>query len=321
MTRHADTTRQHDGSFDVEDTHMSSTPARFPRPSPSCGSGLSRRSFLGLTGSASLAWALARHVPAGAAGRIPIGLQLYSVRRDCAQNFDATLEQVAGMGFEGVEFAGYYGYANKAAELKKRLDALGLKAAGTHISLDTLLGDALKTTIEFHHTIGCRFLIVPGNPAFTDPEKSKALAESFNQLAATLKPLGMACGYHNHTGEFKKDGEKTYWDLFAERTSKDVILQQDCGWTMAAGFDPAAYVLKYPGRTRTTHIKPTVRKEEAGKKAIIGQDSVDWPAVLAACASKGGTEWFVVEQETYPDGRSPIDCTRESLAGLKALLK
>ncbi len=300
---------------------MRHTAGHGPSLFPHHGDGLTRRSFLGMTGTASLAWILARHFPAGAAGRIPIALQLYSVRRDCAQNFDAILEQVAAMGFEGVEFAGYYDYANKAAELNKRLDALKLKAAGTHISLETMQGDALKSTIEFHQAIGCRFLIVPGNPAFTDPEKSKALADTFNQLAATLKPLGMFCGYHNHTGEFKKDGDKTFWDLFAERTSEDVILQQDCGWTLAAGFDPAAYVLKYPGRTRTTHIKPTVRTQDTDKKAMVGQDSVDWPAVLAACASKGGTEWFVVEQETYPDGKSPMDCTRESLAGLKALLK
>jgi sugar phosphate isomerase/epimerase len=282
---------------------------------------LTRRSFLGIAGTAPLAWALSGPAPACKVRRIPIALQLYSVRGDCKQNFDAALDEVAAMGFEGVEFAGYYGYAGKAAELKKRLDALKLKAAGTHISLDTMQGDALKSTIEFHQAIGCRFLIVPGNPAFTDPEKSKSLADSFNQLAATLKPLGMFCGYHNHTGEFKKDGDKTYWDLFAERTSKDVILQQDCGWTWAAGFDPAAYVLKYPGRTKTAHIKPTVRKEDTAKKAILGQDSVDWPAVLTACASKGGTEWFVLEQESYPDGKTPMACTRESLAGLKALLK
>ena len=47
-----------------------------------------------------------------------------------------------------------------------------------------------REEIEFHQAIGCRFLIVPGNPAFTDPEKSKALADTFSQLAATL--LGIA---------------------------------------------------------------------------------------------------------------------------------
>jgi sugar phosphate isomerase/epimerase len=282
---------------------------------------VTRRVFLGVAGPVSAAWALAKYLPAAAAARIPIAVQLYSVRRDCQQDFDAAIEQVAAMGFEGVEFAGYYTYAGKASELGSRLRALKLKAAGTHIGLETLQGDALKRTIDFHQAIGCRFLIVPSHAAFTDPDKSKALADTFNQLSETLKPLGMACGYHNHVGEFRKDGDKTYWDLFAERTGKDVILQQDCGWTFAAGLDPAAYIRKYPGRTRTVHFKPTVRQGETGKRAVIGQDSVDWPTVYAACASVGGTEWIVVEQETYPDGRTPMECTRESLAGLKQLLK
>jgi len=282
---------------------------------------LTRRSFLGMAAPLAVAWPIADRLMAAAAARIPVAVQLYSVRGDCKTDFDAALAQVAAMGFEGVEFAGYYTYDGKASDLRKRLDALGLKSAGTHISLDTLQGDALQKTIDFHQAIGCRFLIVPGNPAFTDPEKSKALADTFNKLAETLKPLRMACGYHNHTGEFKKDGDQTYWDLFAGRTSRDVILQQDCGWTFAAGFDPVEYIKKYPGRTRTTHFKPTVRKEDTDRKAILGQDSVDWRAVYAACASVGGTEWIVVEQETYPDGKPAMDCTRESFAGLKALLK
>ena len=281
---------------------------------------VTRRSFLELAGTASVAWALAPELKAAAA--IPIAVQLYSVRRDSAADFDAALEQVAGMGFEGVEFAGYFTYAGKGPELRKRLDALRLKAAGTHIGLDTLLPEKFQETVDFHQSIGCRFLVVPGHRDFTDPDKSKALADTFNEIAAKLKPLGMATGYHNHTDEFEKtDGGKPYWDLFAERTTEDVILQQDCGWTFAAGFDPVAYIAKSPGRTRTTHFKPTVRPGDEGKKAILGQDAVDWGAVYAACASKGGTEWVVVEQETYPDGKTPMQCTRESLAGLRAVIK
>jgi len=282
-------------------------------------SSLTRRSFLGIAGTLPLAWAAAGPRAAAAGRKIPIALQLYSVRGDCKQDFDKALEQVAAMGFEGVEFAGYYNYAGKAAELRKRLDALHLKAAGTHIQVASLEGDALKATIEFHQTIGCPFLIVPMSGAFTDPEKSKGLAELFNKVAEVLKPLKMATGYHNHKNEFNLDGGKTYWDLFAERTTRDVILQQDCGWTMAAGQDPVAFVKKYPGRTRTVHFKPTVKEGDAGKKAILGQDSVDWPAVYAACQTVGGTEWVVLEQELYPDNRTPMDCTRESLAGLRKL--
>jgi sugar phosphate isomerase/epimerase len=281
---------------------------------------LTRRSFLGMADALPLAWAAAGRLQAASVRKIPIAVQLYSVRADCKKDFDAALERVAAMGFDGVEFAGYYGYATRPSDLRKRLDGLHLKVAGTHVGLDTLQGDALKATVEFHQAIGCRFLVVPSHPAFTDPAKCQGLADTFNQLARTLKPLDMACGYHNHTREFTKDGDQTYWDLFAARTATDVILQQDCGWTLAAGFDPAAYVKKYPGRTRTAHFKATVRQGDTGKRAILGQDSVDWAAVYAACASVGGTEWVVVEQETYPNGRPPMECTRESLAGLKKIL-
>ena len=280
---------------------------------------LSRRQFVKTSAVAVVAFGMKPTLWAQAAAHPRISVQLYSVRDDCARDFDSALAQIAKMGFAGVEFAGYHNYAGKATELRRKLDELKLAAAGTHIGTGSFRGDELKKTIEFHHTLGCKFLMVPGDRNFTDPEKSKALAETFNQTAEALKPHGMFCGYHNHTGEFKKDGDKTYWDLFAERTSKDVVLQQDCGWSAAAGNNPAELVRRYPGRTKITHFKPMVVKDDPGKKAILGQDSVDWVAVLAACREVGGTEWVTVEQEIYPDGKSPMECTALSLAGLKKI--
>lgn len=63
-----------------------------------------------------------------------------------------------------------------------------------------------------------------------------------------------------------------------------------------------------------------LEKGKRVKKAILGQDSVDWVAVYGACSSAGGTEWIIVEQETYPDNKPAMECTSESLAGLKKLL-
>jgi sugar phosphate isomerase/epimerase len=282
-----------------------------------------QRTVLRSTVAGALACAVPKELfAAAAAAKIGISVQLYSVRDDCGKNFDAALEQIAKMGFEGVEFAGYHTYGGKGKELRKRLDDLKLKATGTHIGTGSLRGDALKGTVDFHQTIGCKYLIVPGDGAFSSPDKSKEFAETFNKAMETLKPLGMACGYHNHTEIAKVDPEtkKTYWELFAERTTKDVVLQQDIGWTAAAGLDPVELVKKHPGRTKIPHFKPTVVKNEAGKKAILGEDSVNWKAVIEACSTVGGTEWFVIEQEAYPDGKSPMECTELSLAGLKKLL-
>jgi sugar phosphate isomerase/epimerase len=281
---------------------------------------VSRRTFIHCSALALAAVGLPSRLTLAAGKKLPLALQLYSIRDDCAKDFDAALAQVVSMGFDGVEFAGYHKYAGKAKELRRKLDALNLKVAATHIGTSSFRGDALQRTIEFHQTIGCRFLIVPGDHDFTDPEKSKALAETFNKTTEVLKPLNMACGYHNHTGEFKKDGDKTYWDLFAERTSQEVVLQQDCGWTAAAGLDPVALMKRYPGRMKTTHFKPTVVGNDESKKAFLGQDSVDWAAVLAGCQQFGGTEWITLEQEVYPDHKSAMEATAISFEALKKLV-
>ena len=280
---------------------------------------LSRRDFVKTSALAAAALMASPAAWAKNAASPRIGIQLYSVRDDCAKDFDAALTQLAKMGFIGMEFAGYHSYSGKPKELRQKLDELKVVAAGTHIRTASFLGDELKRTIEFHQIIGCKYLIVPGDGDFTHPEKSKALAETFNKTAEILKPLGMYCGYHNHTGEFKKDGDKTYWELFAERTSKDVVLQQDCGWSATAGYNPADLVKQFPGRTKTTHFKPVVLHNDATKQPIIGQDSVDWKSVLKACRKYGGTEWITVEQESYLPGKSPMECTELSLAGLKKI--
>jgi sugar phosphate isomerase/epimerase len=282
-----------------------------------------RRQFVKSTALAATACGFQPAVRAlgGAGGRaIPVSVQLYSVRADCARDFDGALAELARMGFAGVEFAGYHKYAGKPKELRQKLDELKLKVAATHIGTGSFRGEGLKRTIEFHQLIGCKFLIVPGDRDFTHPERSKALAETFNKTAEILKPLGLYCGYHNHTGEFAKEGDKTYWDLFAERTSKEVVLQLDCGWCATAGQNPAELIKRYPGRTKVTHFKPAVLGNDTSKKPILGEDSVDWAGVLAACRQYGGTEWISIEQETYLEGKSPMECTALSLAGLKKLL-
>ena len=251
--------------------------------------------------------------------RISIGVQLWSVRGDCAKDFDAALKQIADLGFEGVEFAGYYKYQDDPAGLKKKLDELSLKAAGTHINANSFVGDRLRKTIDFHRAIGCSYLIVPGDDRFTDPEQSKQYAEAMSKAAEALKREGMFCGHHNHTMEFKRIDDTTYWHLFAERTNKDVVLEMDIGWVRAAGMDPVELMKKYPGRVRLTHVKA---KPQGGMgKFFVGQDEYDWKRVLSACYDVGGSEWFLIEQEDYPEGKSPMECTRISIDGLKGILK
>jgi len=282
---------------------------------------MKRRHMMKITGAGICAAAASNRAgAAGAAGQPGIALQLYSVRHECGKDFDAALEAVAGIGCKAVEFAGYYNYSDDAAGLKKRLDDLGLAVAGTHVGARALTD---PKAIEFHQTIGCKYLIVPGDGRVRHAGKSKEFAELLNKAAETLKPHGMFCGYHNHSHEFKPAGDdsrKTWWDLLAERTSDDVVLQMDVGWVVHAGCDPVAYLKKYPGRTRTAHFKPAVRRGDKDAKPIIGRDSVAWQDVITSCREAGGTEWFIVEQEQRPGNLSQLECAALSLKGLKEIL-
>src|SRR5438552_8551429 len=120
----------------------------------------SRRNFLKTT-AATAAFAAAHLIRLFAAdsyggNKIPFALQLYSVRNECAKDLDGTVAAVAKMGYKAVEFAGYYGRDAKA--LRKLLDEVGLKCCGTHIGLDTLLGDNLAKTVEVNQHLGNQFL-------------------------------------------------------------------------------------------------------------------------------------------------------------------
>ena len=262
------------------------------------------------------------------AQRIGVALELYSVRGDCATDFDKTLERVAAMGVTGVEFASYHKYANDAAGLKKQLDANGLKAAGSlgsagggFLGTADFQGDALRRNIEFAGTIDCEVLTHPGDGGFCNDAGNKHLADVLNKAAEELKSHDMFCGYHNHAAEMAKTvGEKTWWDLFAERTSKGVVLHHDVSWVAHGGQDPVEMIRKFPGRTKRMHAKPYVAHGAKGKRDFIGYDSLDWKGIIAACYEVGGTEWFSVEQETYPEGKSAMQCSDISIQGLRAVL-
>lgn len=230
---------------------------------------------------------------------IPVGVQLWSVRKECEKDFPRTIEAIARMGYQGVEFAGFYEY--KAKDIRKILDDNGLKCCGSHTQIDLLTGDNLLKTIEYNKTIGNKYLIVP----WLDPETHNTrdawlkTADLFNKLAEKVKPHGMQVGYHNHTHEFHPvDGEMP-WDIFFGNTTKDVIMQMDTGNAMYGGGDPIPYLKRYPGRAVTIHLK---EYSATNKKAIIGEGDINWKELFAVCETIGGTKWYIIEEEKdiYP---------------------
>jgi len=279
---------------------------------------ISRRGVLKLGAAGAALWATGLRSLAAVAEpakkkKIPIAVQLYSVRNDCGKDFEGTIKEIGKMGYEGVEFAGYYGWDKKAKDLRKLLDDNGLKCCGTHTGLNTIKGDALKATAELHKTLGNQFLIVPGMSA-KDADGWLDLAKQFNEIAAKAKELGMRVGYHAHGGDFKKMGDKTCWEIFFDNTNADVVMQMDMGNCLGGGGDPYALLKKYPGRSATVHLK-----EHGGKGgAPVGEGTVNWKEVFEICETTGGTEWYVVEHES---GSKPLEAIKACIDNLRKMGK
>ncbi len=245
--------------------------------------------------------------------KIPIGLELYSVRNELGKDFTGVIEAVGKMGYKGVEFAGYYDWDKKPNELRKLLDDNGLKCCGTHTQIQTLLGDNLKKTAELHKILGNKFLICPYIAA-DSAEVWLNTAKKFNDISAKAKELDMLVGYHSHGGDFKKYDGKTSWEIFFDNTNAEVVHQIDTGNTLDGGGDPLAMIKKYPGRTKTTHIK-----EHGGAKgAPIGEGTIDWKAMFEAYETVGGTEWYIVEHETSD---KPLETIKVCLENMKKMGK
>src|SRR3989442_13685575 len=173
---------------------------------------LNRREFLrsiAATG-ATLALGSPQHGLAAHFGKIPIGLELYSLRDQCKTDLPGMLAAVSKIGYKGVEFAGYHG--RTAKELRKMLDDIGIVACGTHPPYESVLGDKLKETVDFNQTIGNKFLIVPSMTAKTKQEWLDK-AKLFNELADKVKGDHMWVGYHSHAHDFEKFEGVAAWDI------------------------------------------------------------------------------------------------------------
>ena len=236
-----------------------------------------------------------------------LSVQLWSVKEVLKSDFKNTLKQLSEMGFAAVELAGEFGPFNQdAAGLKTYLDSLGLKVSGAHVSFEALNEQNFNQTLAFYQQLAPDTLIIGWDERAWQPQGIKEVVNLLNQLDKKLAPYNIRTGFHNHDHEFDDFKGSTYWDYLASHTSSSVVLQQDVGWTTYAGKDPVDYVKKYPGRTFTTHYKVRLPQGVKGKLPIIGEDTIDWLALLKANISVGGTKWIVIEQEEYQIGRAHV---------------
>ena len=91
--------------------------------------------------------------------KLPVGVQLYSVRTDLEADFYGTLKQIREMGYAGVEFYGEY-YGNSVAQVKRWCTELGLIPFSNHVPFQQMIDDVDKV-IEENIVLGVQYIVFP----------------------------------------------------------------------------------------------------------------------------------------------------------------
>ncbi|WP_318615695.1 sugar phosphate isomerase/epimerase [Sporosarcina sp. YIM B06819] len=247
-----------------------------------------------------------------------LGLQLYSIKEAAEQNLLGVLEKVAHFGYEGVQFAGFFGHS--ATEVKEKMDTVGIQAAGAHVQIEELQND-LDGLLDYHDTIGNRLLICPYLPENmrTTADDYKRTAELFSQVGETVAAAGFSFGYHNHAFEFEQfDGKSGFELLFDNTDPKHVKMELDCFWAAYAGLDPATIIKNYADRCVSLHIKDLKRVDEKPVSTELGTGTLDIAQLITAGRTHH-VDWFVVEQEDFTG--DPVESAAQNAKELKRIMK
>jgi sugar phosphate isomerase/epimerase len=255
------------------------------------GAKVSRRSFVAATLPAVAAWKLA-----GMEKHIPVGLELYSVRDELKKDLPGTVDAVAKMGYECVEFfSPYFDWTpDYAKQVRKQLDDLKIRCYSTHNSMESF-GKGLDHAIELNKILDTKYIVLASAGKLSSIEEWKRVADTLNQANTQMSSHGLHAGYHNHDLEWRAVDGQIPMQVLADNTDKSIMLQLDVGTCVEAGSDPVAWIDSHPGRIRSLHLKEW--SPDKGYRVLFGQGVVPWKQVFAAAESKGGVEYYLIEQE------------------------
>jgi len=245
---------------------------------------------------------------------VRVGLQLYTLRADLAQEFRGTLAAVAGLGYEGVELHDLFGH--RVQEVRGWLDELGLAVAGAHASLDRLEGELEAIALELRALGTDRVAISWVDPP-EDAAAARASVERIDAVAGRATALGLRVGFHNHWAEVAAlDGGETMLEMLRALPPDRLWLELDLGWIWFAGADAVAELQASAGRCPLVHVKD-FRSREGRDFCPVGDGSVGYDHVLPATAA-AGVEWLLVEQdEVEGPGLAAVE---RSLAAVRAIV-
>jgi len=249
--------------------------------------------------------------------KIPVGLQLYTVRQEFSNDPVGTIKEVAKMGYKGVEGGPSSGMSNK--DFIRLLSDNGLKLTSGGVE-PSELRDNLQKVVDRAHELGIKMLMTGiGGELNKKGGDWKLVVAELGEACAKAAEAGLIILYHNHAFEYeaKVDGMYGLDYLFAKIPASAIQAELDVFWVKTGGEDPVKYINKYANRLPRLHIKDRVAPpaDQTNPFAEIGQGILDWDGIFAA-AEKAGVEWYLVEQDRW--NRPPMESARMSAEYLKS---
>jgi|SRR5665213_1162250 len=243
-----------------------------------------------------------------------IGLQLYTVREECARDLEHVLRTVAEIGYDGVEVYDLCGH--DATVVRGWLDEYGLVVAGRHAGLAALESD-LSALADELQVLGTDRIAL----SWIDPPESladaRAVVERIAAVAAQAHELELQFGFHNHWGELRQfEGGVTTLDLLCALPSELLWLELDLGWAWEAEVDPIELLERLAGRCRLVHIKD-LRSRGSREHCPVGDGVVGYDRIVPA-ALVAGVEWLIVEQDEL--NGPPFEAVERSLDAVRRFL-
>jgi sugar phosphate isomerase/epimerase len=254
---------------------------------------VSRRGFLAAAAASSLALAADK--------KVPVGLELYSVRDQMDKDTPGTVRAVGKMGYQVVEFYGpYFQWTpDFAKEARKAMDDVGLRCNSTHNGMPSFTGDGIAKAIELNHILGAKYIVMSSAGRTVTLDDWKRVADTLTAACEKFRAAGLRAGYHNHQAEFRELEGKRPIEVIAANTPKDFMLQLDVGTCVEVGQDPVAWINANPGRINSLHLKDwgAGGGADRGYRVLFGEGDAPWKKIFDAAESKGGVEYYLIEQE------------------------
>jgi sugar phosphate isomerase/epimerase len=246
-----------------------------------------------------------------------IAAQLYTLRdyTKTPEDIATTLHRVKAIGYDAVQLSALGPI--EPAELRQILDEEDLVVCATHVSYERLRDDT-AAVVDEHRTWNCRHVAIGGLPAaYKSHEGYHRFAREASEVARRLADEGLTFGYHNHSFELEKFGDRTGLAILYEESDPEVFTSElDTYWLQHGGADPAQWIRSLAGRAPLVHLKDMAVKDNTPIMAEVGEGNLNWPAILDAC-KEAGVLWYIVEQDHCQ--RDPFDSLALSLKNLKSM--